>query len=518
MAAPLSEAVDAAMLLAPAGLSDWLVVLPLMIPVVTGALLVLLWRRLSRQRAVAIAGLAALLVSDLLLLWKVLGSGPAVMYMGAWRPPFGIVFAADTLGVTLATTSALIALLVAIHSGAEVNTHERRHGFYPFIMLLMAGVTGAFLTGDLFNLYVWFEVLLISSMGLLVLGSEKPQIDGALKYGLLNLVATTLFLIATAYLYGTLGALNMADIALKARAAPAGPMITIAALFLLAFGMKAAAFPLNFWLPASYHVPSAGVSALFAGLLTKVGVYALLKILVLLLAPQAAALTPALVFVAGTTMLVGGIGALAQSDLRRLLGWLVIAGIGNMLAGLALGSAAALTGSVFYAVHSMLVMSGLYLAAGVVERLCGSGDLRRVGGLSVSHPGFAAAFLVLALAVAGLPPFSGFWPKAMLVEAALAAGDGGLALIILATGLLTSIAVVRVFLFAFWRPAPEGQDTGEALSAGERACRLMPVAVLTAMVVAIGLYPVPLQDLAARSAAGLLDAPAYARAVLGDAR
>ena len=180
----------------------------------------------------------------------------------------------------------------SLYALSDIDAGGRRFGFFPFLMFLMAGVTGAFLTGDIFNLYVWFEVLLISSFGLLVLGSEREQIDGAMKYAVLNLIGTTLFLIAVGYLYAIFGTLNMADIALKAAGLrDTAPLMTLAALFLLAFAMKAAAFPVNFWLPASYHTPRIVVSALFAGLLTKVGIYALIRVMVMLLPVEREALS-----------------------------------------------------------------------------------------------------------------------------------------------------------------------------------------------------------------------------------
>jgi multicomponent Na+:H+ antiporter subunit D len=512
-----------AMVTDPATLSDWLVALPVAVPMMAGAVLVILRHRMQYHALIAMTGLAILLACDVLLLLKVLNGGPAVMMMGSWLPPFGIAFEADLLGVTLATTAALVALAVGMQAGPTVRTHERRYGYYPFLMLLMAGVTGAFLTGDLFNLYVWFEVLLISSFGMLVLGSEERQIDATVKYGILNLVATTLFLIATGLLYGTLGTLNMADIALKARAPEvAGPMVTIATLFLVAFSMKAAAFPLNFWLPASYHAPGAGVSALFGGLLTKVGVYSLLKTMVLLLGVQAANLTGVAAWVAGLTMVVGAMGALAQSEIRRLVNWLVISGIGNMMIGVALPNDLALTGAVFYAVHSMVVIAALYLAAGIIEEIVGTGDIRRLGGLWARNAGFGALVLVLLFAVAGLPPLSGFWPKVVLVDASLAAGAPWLAAAVLVSGFLTTLAGGRLFIYAVWRGGPEGTPDGamdDAVLERPRphAMRLLPTVLLTVVVVAIGLFPGPLHTLSAGAAAGLLDFEAFAAAVFGSA-
>ncbi|MFB2606918.1 proton-conducting transporter membrane subunit, partial [Rhizobium phaseoli] len=304
-------------------------------------------------------------------------------------------------------------------------------------------------------LYVWFKVLLISSFGLIILGSERQQIDGALKYAVLNLIATTLFLVGVGILYAIFGTLNMADIAGKARdIGGTAPLMSLASLFLLAFAMKAAAFPVNFWLPAAYHTPRITVSALFAGLLTKVGIYALVRVMVMLLPAERAELSLLIALAAAATILVGALGALAENDVRRMFGHVVISGIGNMLAGVALGNAGGIGGAVFYALHSMVLMTALYLAAGEIARRGGGFCLSDLGGLYRQSGGFAALSLVLFLAACGLPPFSGFWPKVMLVKASLDSGAWWLAAAILAGGFLTTVAFGRLFLLAYWRPAP----------------------------------------------------------------
>lgn len=498
----------------PIPLGDWLVAAPVTIAMITGAVLAMGRRLLPRPDVLALVALALMALCDMTLLARVMDTGPVVMAMGAWIPPFGIVFTADAFGTGLALVGTLVALVATLHLRHEINSGERHYGAYAFLMLMMAGVTGAFLTGDLFNLYVWFEVLLISSIGLMVIGSRKRQIDGALKYGVLNLVATTLFLISTAYVYALFGSLNMADIAVRVRAAtPDVPLVTVATLFLVAFGMKAAAFPLNFWLPASYHTPSSGTSALVAALLTKVGIYALIKSEVLLLAPALGELRPAIGFVAGATMLFGALGALAQSDIRRLIGFVLVSGIGTMVAGLALPGPAGLTATVFYALQSMPGLAGLYLLAGHVEARCGTGNLHRVGGLQTVSPLLSAVALVLFFASAGLPPFSGFWPKAMMVEAAVSAGAPGLVAMLLISSLILLIALVRVQLFAFWRPAP-----GDAVEApNENLPPLLPLAILATAAVAIGLVPSPVHQLAHMAATGLIDPTAFFTSVLGAA-
>jgi multicomponent Na+:H+ antiporter subunit D len=508
------------MTLAPTAPGDWLVVGPTIITMMAGAVLLMFRRKVHLQAWVAIASLALLVVVSAALLVRVAENGPVAMTMGRWLPPFGISFVADLLGASLVLIAAIVALAVAIYAARDVDLLLRRYGFYPLLLLMMTGVCGAFLTGDIFNLYVWFEVLLIASFGLIVIGNSKAQLDGAVRYALLNIVATTLFLIATGFLYGALGTLNMADIALKVRALDEEvPIRTITALYILAFGMKAAAFPVNFWLPASYHTPASAVSAVFAGLLTKVGVYALLRLLVMLMPAQRDLYSEVLVAVAIATMLTGVLGALAQSDIRRMLNFLVISGIGLILAGLAIGTAEGVAGAIFYAIHSMVVITALYLAAGVAGRLAASFELRELGGLYLASPFFAALFLVLVFAVAGLPPFSGFWPKVVLTQAALVEGRWWLAAAILLTGFLTTIAGGRAFIQSFWRGGPAATpDGGIAAVPGrlgrpERTAFLLPLAGLTALAVAIGVWPQPLLAVADAAALGLLDPTDYIESV-----
>ncbi|MBB4237495.1 Na+/H+ antiporter subunit D [Rhizobium esperanzae] len=509
MAAPTVD-LSAALITAPVPIGHWLAVLPVVHCIALGAVLLMLRAYPRLQAGLAIAGLAGLVLIDAALLAKVAAEGPLTMVMGRWLPPFGIAFTVDLLGALLAFTSALAALAGGIYALADIGESGRRYGFFPLLVLLMAGVSGAFLTGDVFNLYVWFEVLLISSFGLIILGSEREQIDGALKYAVLNLIATTLFLIGVGILYAAFGTLNMADIAARAGdLRGTAPLMTLASLFLLASAMKAAAFPVNFWLPAAYHTPRIVVSALFAGLLTKVGIYALIRVMVMLLPVEGEELSLVIALAAAATIIVGALGALAENDIRRLFGYIVISGIGNMLAGVALGgSGGGISGAVFYALHSMVLMTALYLTAGEIARRGGGFALSDLGGLYRQSGGFTALSLVLFLAACGLPPFSGFWPKVILVKAALDLGAGWLAAAILAGGFLTTIAFGRLFLFAYWRPAPVVRTPSKA---GWRTG--LPLAALTALVIGFGILPERLLALSQAAAAGLADPQAYLHSV-----
>lgn len=501
-------------------LSDYLIIAPVLVPLLFAAILLMMRKRPDSHARIAVVGMTSLVLVSFGLLQRVLETGPYAMTMGRWLPPFGITFTVDIAGALLTLTSSIIALVCSIYASSTATKLEMRYGFYPFFMAMMCGVSGAFLTGDVFNLYVWFEVLLISSFGMIVLGSEKVQLDGTMKYAFLNLVATTMFLMAVGYLYGIVGSLNMADILIKVQSGKVdGPIHTIAVLFFLAFAMKAAAFPMNFWLPASYHTPKFLVSAVFAGLLTKVGIYALLRISVMLFADQRDQFALGIAWIAALTMLAGVFGALAQNDIRRLFGYLVISGIGTMLAGIAIASVTGIAGTLVYAVHSMIVMTGLYLASGMISRMAGTCDLRSLGGLYAASPMFAAGFLILALSMSGLPPTSGFWGKFILVKASLEVGSWWLAAVILVSGLLTSIAIFRVWLFAFWRGGPEGtRDGAEAW----KTPQLEPDFTMTASIAigflvlatfAIGVAPELLISTSADGAKGLLFPNGYIGAV-----
>jgi multicomponent Na+:H+ antiporter subunit D len=501
--------------------SDYLVVMPVVAPLIMSAFILMLRRQAHLHPWIAGITMLVVFISNLVLAGRVMESGPLFMAMGRWLPPFGISFNADALGVMMALSASLVALLCIIYSSQSVDNDGRRYGFYPFLLMLTAGVSGAFLTADIFNLYVWFEVLLISSFGLIVLGNAHAQLDGAVKYAFLNLIATTLFLIAVGYTYGLFGTLNMADLTLRiAEAREAGlggnamPLLTVTVLFIFAFAMKAAAFPLNFWLPASYHTPNIVSSALFAALLTKVGIYALLRIGGMIFPGAFADLQHVLVWVAALTSVLGALGALASTDIRKILGFLVLAGIGAMFVGIAVATPDGLRGSILYAIHSILVMAALYLAAGVIARMTGTFDLREAAGIYRTSPFFAALFLVLVFAVSGLPPFSGFWPKLILVRSSMEAGQGWLTFAFLLTSFLSMIAIGRVWLFAFWRSDIGGQPvTAVRLTLAEARAYLMPISMLVVAIIALGVVANPAIHMASLAAIGLVDPSVYINAI-----
>lgn len=502
--------------------ADWVVVWPVALSLLGAGLLVMLREQKALQLPVAAAFVLAVVVSNILLALRVFEYGPVAMTMSKWLPPFGITFAVDMTGALFSLAASISVLVVVFYAQSEIDSREQKYGFYPMLLLMQCGVCGSFLTGDIFNLYVWFEVMLISSFGLLVLGGRKVQLDGAVTYGFLNLLATAFFLVSVAYLYGLTGTLNIADLAGKTGDIPLGPMLTVAALFLFAFSVKAAAFPANAWLPAAYHTPAVSVSALFGGLLTKVGAYAAIRVLMVILPEGRVMLEPVIAVIATMTMLLGPLGALAQTNIRRAIGFLVIGGIGALFAGLSLGTLHGIGGAVFYATHSMLTLTALYLAAGLVEKMSGTQDIRLMGGIYAANSWFSIIFIILVFAVAGLPPLLGFWPKLLLVEGSMRAGDWMLVAALLLNSFLTLIAASRLWLHVFWRNGQEGERSEQPnamlrpLDKAENRFAMPSVVALVVLIVGLGLLPNTLFTASGMAGFDMTDPSRYIDAVFAE--
>jgi len=494
---------------------SWYLTLPLMTPAIT-AVFAFLYRGKPVGRWISLFGAALGLLFAVLLMAQIIAHDVIVGRMGGWPPPFGIALVADLLSGIMVMLTAISGLAAALYAMGDVDKEMERMGFHSLLQLLLFGVTGAFLTGDLFNMYVWFEVLLISSFGLLVVGGRRDQIDGAVKYVTLNLVATLVFLSGLGLLYGATGTLNMADLHGKVAASEQqGLMTVIAMFFIIAFGMKAAVFPLYFWLPASYHTPAYTVSAIFAGLLTKVGVYALMRVFTLIFVGDVGYTHTILLWIATLTMLFGVIGAAVQMDMRKILSFHIISQIGYMVLGLALYTPLALMGGIFYIVHHIVVKANLFLVAGVASRIAGSSDLKKIGGLYKSAPFLAILFLIPAFSLSGFPPLSGFWAKLVIVDATLQSEEWIVAGVALFVGLLTIFSMTKIWALAFWKDHPDGLEPKLADLGDKRAFLVWPIIGLCAVTLAISFYPEPFAVIAERAATQLLSPDVYVNAVLG---
>ena len=486
-------------------------VLPILVPLSTAAILLLASNRPLLQRWIALTGSILLLVSTFVVFGRVEAEGIQVLQLSGWPAPFGITLVADLLAAMLGVAVGVVGVAITAAAFAGVDPRREAFGYHALIQILLMGVSGAFLTGDLFNLYVWFEVMLVASFVLMALHRTSAQVEAAFKYVAINLIASSIFLTALGLLYGLTGTLNMADLARlgPATRTPNVDMV-LAVLFLIAFSIKAGLFPLFFWLPASYHTPPAAIGAVFAGLLTKVGVYALMRIFTLLFQSAPPALFTLLLVMSAATMVIGLVAALAERDFRRILSFNLVAHIGYTTASLSLLTPAALAGGMFYVLHHIVVITNLFLVSGVLLRLRRTTDMTRLGGLYRTQPAFSALAMVPIFSLAGVPPLSGFLGKLAILEGFFSAGAYWLGGMVLVVGLLTLLSMGRTWADAFWRPSANESDMatpGTAL--------LIVISGLSLVTLTITLGAGPLFELTSRAAHQLLQRDDYVRAVLG---
>ncbi len=494
-----------------------LVVLPLLIPVVGGLLAAIFRKSVPFQKGLSLAALLLTGAVSLLLLKLAAGEGIQTLAMGGWPAPFGIVFVADALAALLLVTTSLVAVACLLFAFKSIGEARERFYFYPLFLFLIAGVNGAFLTGDLFNLFVCFEVILLASYVLLSLGGTKPQLRETVKYAIVNSLASVLFLLAIAYLYAVFGTLNLAHLSQRvAEAGQSGFINVIAVLFLIVFSLKAALF-LCFWLPGAYGAPPPAVAALFAALLTKVGIYAILRLFTLVFYHQPGLTHQLLAVLAGLTMLLGGLGAVAQWDIRNILAYNVIVGVGFIIGGLAVFTPDAVIGAIFYLLHDMLMKALLFLLGGAVIIIVGHSRLREMSGLIRNHPLAGWLFFSTALALAGLPPFSGFPGKVLIIKAALAQGSLApgyywLAGIGLLSSLMVLYALLKIFINGFW-----GETTlSLEMERGSAKGLLYPCLILALAGLGLGIGAELFYPYIAKAGRTLMDAGVYLEAVLSE--
>ncbi|MBN2528047.1 MAG: Na+/H+ antiporter subunit D [Deltaproteobacteria bacterium] len=493
-----------------------LVAAPMLVPLVTAAVCTLLRRMAVLQRGFSLVGSAVEIGVALLLLVEVNSSDYLVSNMGNWQAPFGITLVIDRLAAVMVLLTALTGAASAWYSWISLPKSALSPAFHPLLHFLLMGVSGAFITGDLFNLYVCFEIMLLSSFVMLVLEGKAEQTEGAVKYVVLNLMSSTIFLTALGLLYAKAGTLNMADISILAQEAVAehraGPLRLGGLLFMVAFAIKAGMFPFFFWLPASYHTPSVPVSALFAGLLTKVGVFALIRLHTLIM-PNDVLGHEILLVLGVATMITGVLGAAGQMGIRRILSFHIISQVGYMVVGIAIGTPLALAACVFYLCHHIVVKSNLFLVGGIAADCAGSEDLRKTGGMWLAWPLLGLLYLVPALSLSGIPPFSGFFAKLGIVSAGVERELWWVVAAALATGAFTLYSMFKIWIEAFWKDHP---SSGFRLAPEQRSfVRLWPMLALAAITIAIGLMSGPLFHFCEEAALQLLNPNGYIHAVLG---
>ena len=516
----------------------YLTAMPILLPAVAAALIFVV-RPLQLQRTIALGTLFALAAIAATMIITVDVHGLHTVQMGGWDAPIGITLVADRLSTVMLFVSSIVLFAVmwyGISQGLRDGDEDDPVAvFLPVYMLLSMGVNLSFLAGDLFNLYVGFEVFLVASYVLLTLGASPGRVRAGIGYVMVSVASSMVFLFALALIYASVGTVNMAQVGIRMEEIPTGTRAAIFATLLVAFGIKAAVFPLDAWLPDSYPTAASLVTAVFAGLLTKVGVYAIIRMRSVVFTDGS--LDTLLMWVALLTMIVGIMGALAQNDIKRLLSFTLVSHIGYMIFGIALTSVQGLSGAIFYAIHHILVQTSLFLVVGLIERQAGSAQLRRLGSLIYTSPLVAILYFIPALNLGGIPPLSGYLGKVMLIQAGAQQGTW-LAWVLIAgavvTSLLTLYAMILVWSKAFLRDrsdAPEGEvalarpsnlaDRYSTTTMAERedpgrvpVGMMASTALLVAASLSITLLAGPISDVTDRAAQSAQDQSIYRDAVL----
>jgi multicomponent Na+:H+ antiporter subunit D len=492
-----------------------LLILPILLPM--GVAIATVLFRLDGRRAntVAVIGSLAYVFISSLLMAAILEHKAMALWVGSWPAPAGICLAADYLSAVMVLITAVIHTAVMVYAREDIDSVQIRAGFYPFMQLLTAAVCGAFLTGDLFNLYVWFEVMLMASFGIMVMGHSAGRMTGAVKYVTINLLSTLLLITAIGLIYGLTGTLNMADLHEKMSLVENAALVNgIALMLMTAFGIKAALFPLFFWLPASYHTLPVSVSAFFAGMLTKVGVYALIRMFTLVFTGDIMTTHTTLMVLAVLTMVSGVIAAASQMEIRRILSFHIISQVGYMVLGLSLFTPLALAGTVVYLIHHIIVKANLFLVSGLVRAAAGSFDLKHIGCLYKTHGLLSFGFFIPAFSLAGFPPLSGFWAKLLIIYACLESRHYVLGGVAATVGLMTVFSMVKIWSEAFWKPLPGNSAVFPEIKSLS-FWMLAPVLCLALVTVLLGLFIEPIFRMALVAGEQLMDPRLYIFAVKG---
>ena len=489
-----------------------IIVLPMIVPIMTAIFLVFLRDYIKLQRIISFITMIFVASITALLLYIVQTEGIMKLDFSGWLPPYGILFVADSFALILVLTASIVTAICLLYAFATIGERHEKMFFYPFVLFLIAGVNGSFLTGDIFNLFVCFEVMLLASYVLVALGGGKFQLRESLKYVLINVVASWLFLVALAFLYGTLKTLNMAHIAQRVAEVGQDPILTtVSILFLIVFALKAGLL-LFFWLPGSYSVPPTVVQALFAALLTKVGIYALFRTFTLMF-PLNQDVTHLLIgIMAGVTIVAGCMGALSGRDVRTIATYNVIIGVGFILIGLASGTETGFAGAIYYLVHDMLAKALLFLILGTVVYVTGETIVKNMSGLIRNYPLFGWIYFLVMCALAGIPPLSGFLGKVLIGQGAIEGENYVLLTLGFASSVIVLYSLLRIFLASFF-----GETTiSEADKKPIPKLAMVSFALLAIIIISIGIAAEGIAPFVEDAARTLANPSIYIEAILGD--
>ncbi len=490
-----------------------IIILPILFPLVAAALCLFARYSLPVQRIVSGIATHTVLGLVLFLAAGLRDGGVMTLRVGGWPGTYGIVLVLDLLSAIMLVLSALVQTATwwfCILGGMEKETELRY--FHPVFLLLTAGVNWAFVTGDLFNLFVSFELILIASYVLLIKSGSPATLREGSKFVVLNVIAGVLFLTGAGLVYGLYGTLNLADLAVKlGRSQHQEMVVVIGTLFLVVFGIKAGLFPLFFWLPDAYPRAPAAVLPYFSGILTKVGVYCLYRCHTLVFrAGVDEWFQPLILAIGGATMIVGVLGALSRNSFREILSFHIVSQIGYMIFGLGLFTQNGLTGGIFYIMHHIVVKSSLFMIAACVILQTGTDRLEDLGGLMAKSPFLAGLFLFAAFSLAGLPPLSGFYGKYVLVLEGIERDQLFYVVLSVITSLLTLASMVKIWMYAFM-----GGDENARKAALPRPGAAWATFGLVSLAAVVLIFSGPLMNIAETAAASLMDPSIYIDAVHG---
>ncbi|MFT4245929.1 MAG: Na+/H+ antiporter subunit D [Micrococcaceae bacterium] len=494
-----------------------LIPLPVMLPIFGAAINFLFFRRPRIQRAITLIAIIITLMLEFYMLTQVDKQGTQVFHIGGWQSPFGISLVVDRFSAMLMVISTLVTLLVLFYATAQSDYTDDQDSpvsiFYPVYLILLAGVSDAFISGDLFNLYVGFEILLTASYVLLTMGGTSERLRAGASYIVVSVISSFIFLMAIGMIYAATGTVNMAQLSLRLAELPVPTQYMLQAMLLVAFGIKAAVFPLSFWLPDSYPIAAAPITAVFAGLLTKVGIYSIIRTETLLF-PQHN-LSNLLIVAASLTMVLGIMGALAQDDLKRILSFTLISHVGYMLLGVSMHNVTGLTGTLYYTMHHIVIQVALFLIAGLISIKTGTTSLSELGGLAKSAPLLSVLYFATAMNLGGIPPGSGFLGKVIILKSVIETQMTPLRVIAvicaLVGSLLTLYAVARIWNRAFLRPATAVANVSDTVLNVNKLKPSMwtPTILLVAVSVSFTVYAQPMFSLSERAAKDMLNPQSY---------
>ncbi len=490
----------------------------LLLPLLSAIINLFFWGKPNVQRAFGSVSVIAHLICSVLLLHIIVSNGMVVLNVGGWLHGYGIMLAIDYLSAGMIALTSFVSTLSWFYSSKWFKTKKVGYLFNVVFFTLQLGIIGAFMAADLFNLYVWFEVMLVSSFVLLTLGGDRFQLEGSIKYVAINVFSSTIFLAGIGMIYGLTGTVNMAaaGLALDAISNQTLPMVA-SIFFLVSFGIKAAIFPLFFWLPASYHTPPIGISSFLIALMTKVGIYTLIRFFTIVFPLEGTIIRPLFMVLSGLTMVVGVFGAAAQTDFRKILSFHIVSQIGYMLMGLAIGTPLAIAGALFFILHNVLVKTNLFFISGLVGQLTGTYSLKKLGGIFSQFPLIALVFAISAFSLTGVPPLTGFWGKFMLAKAGLVSGDWIIVVVSLIVSMITLFSMTKIWNQVFWKPLPTGtvlKQTSNSDAYRANKSMFWVICTLTIAILGVSFYPNSVIEFTEKAAVVVVERNGYINLIL----